>query len=463
MVQTNAFKYMRRENHKSRVQLNEKSRMSVTIARLQILNVDKVNDGCKPMAKGVVPLELRASLREKIIENLLNKQQTQSKTLQKPEQGYRHSSSFYVTEVAGDKRKKQIEAFSKLIFKKDQMQKAFEVRAKLETKVDSTLDLGTSGVHIEPFGFMHSRINLKAPVSRINLDSIKLSNHLKGLEADYSNFTIKLNNDMLTYRTTEEVVPDPTQFNEFYKVEKRNRMNLAPFKELDKMYRPPLEPIDKLFLGGTSHRDRENTKGLLKATIPNENNKTIAEASKMATEETIDIPVHEIKKQVVPPWAPRHPRFSIKAEHPYSTSLNQGLKFSAKRSMIEEDESPTHEEVSANELKEASQNSKDIDIEEIPLEVELQDVSNLAADNTERNGSPFVSKTRSNKNKRLGSMKSPNGSEGKLGSKKNKLSVASVTKISMVFPAKDKSKRTKFTMVPKMLTINSFRPMSKLT
>lgn len=461
MMQTASFKFLRREQHKARSELNKQSAVSISCSKFQLKNIDKVSESWRPIRKQVEPLSERVPLAHMIRENLRLKMNHQliSLTDGKDFDGNQYTAGY--EEIHQEAKTKKIEILTRYLFNSKETNLKLEEKPsekgtleELNPQANQTLDLDMTAANITPFGLMHSRVYFDAPVIQVNQDSINLAKHLKIMDRDYSSFVRKLKSNKLTYKVPEGVIPDPKHLNEFYRIEKHDKLDLVPFEELEKMYRPPLEPLDNMYLGEEEEEQKEEIS-------PDNDLQREDQGTSDQPPPTSEVEVlkRNKKKRVVPAWAPRHPRFSIKTLHRPSMSLKNNT-FSMRKSFMTELDSLKQDEASLNDQKENSYPTKDdkADIKELPSELELVENSNQAEPNLDSTDSPLMSKNKSIKKKPITSMKSNQPKDENPKGKKPKISFATLAKTTLAFGSK--KKEIKFTFVPKMLTVNSFRPMS---
>lgn len=464
MLRTMSFNFLRFQNHKARAELNKKLAVSQSCAKFQTKNIDKVAESWKPLMREPLPvIDDRVPLVNMIKEKIRINNKNELISLTDAKAGLPKISTFYPNDGLQVKKIQQIETITKYLFKPNDRLTFDSKPAEKEEDPDDeepyanqTLNLDTTAVNIKPFGFMHSRVNLEEPVSQINKDSIMLANHLTIMEKDYRNFTRKLNQNLLTYRVPNGVVPDPKHLNEFYRVEKVDRIDLRPFEELEKEYRPPLESIDKYYLGDEDE-GQENLNNSMEPLAEKSKPVEFSENNGMTSSEVIQRPK---KKRVVPAWARKHPRFSVKVRHSISFKDNNSINF--RRSFMTDKDSLMQEEPSMLDQKGSHQSPEvDNNIVELPSEGEHgENSTNRGGGILETSESPIMSKTRSHKPKIPGNFNT-NNSETKKSPKKPRISFATLAKTAIAFSSKQKPKDSKFNCVPRSLVVNTYRPMSR--
>lgn len=311
MLQTNSFKLMRRETHKAREHANCMSQVTQVTAHLQSANITKVSHAWQPLTKSTLSQRIKARIKASKLDIIdretalhmhpITLTRIDHTTLQKDANRVKTlTASFVGGRVLRERGVKRL-----------------------------TLDLDRSEAGIQQFGLMDSRLGIHEDRYEINYDSIRIDNHMMTMDKDFSSFMKKVEQKTMDYTVPERVIPDPKDFNEFYKVEERDRIEIRPFEEVALEMNPRPEPLelddydapegDKLSEDFQLDNSREVNQ------FSRFNNDSISNVPESIGQ--LSIPKRQKKKGNVPDWSSKHGRLNVNHHQRNSIFIKSSKSF----------------------------------------------------------------------------------------------------------------------------------------
>lgn len=223
MLSSNSFKLLRKESHKARVLLNQKTAMTKTIASIQIQYAERFTDSLKALNKEIQEKAVNLPLAKRIQQKV-----REQKNYGKSGGNMLDQLGVSILDLHENRKyhdQHKIKTMTRMILKNT-------TNLSKNLKEQRTLDLDQTANRISN-NLFNSRIYYPEPTAEINYDNRRIDQHLLTMDKDFKNFLNKVQENKLNYTVPQGVIPEPQSFNEFYRVDYIDKIDMKLFDEAE--------------------------------------------------------------------------------------------------------------------------------------------------------------------------------------------------------------------------------------